>query len=268
MATTNDQKHFFQEIQSQYSLKHETILPLIGFAIPKKDNDKYAIITDYMPNRSLNELIKLASSGSTPNNWETIKAINIFGIAAGMAYIHQHNIIHCSLNPEHVFLDENYHPKIGGFEYSKIGQLENKAKNISSQFYMAPEFLKGSNCSQKVDVYSYAVTLYKLLTLKDPFYEKTEHASYILLFVGDGMRPLIKQGDMPELYFELLNYCWDNDPEQRPSFIKIVNGFLDHQEDYFNMDLIDKEEFENYINEVINDLDFSPYYKEEEETND
>ncbi|KAK8883842.1 hypothetical protein M9Y10_042941 [Tritrichomonas musculus] len=36
----------------------------------------------------------MAVQGSAPSNWETIRAINIIGIAAGMAYIHQHNVIH------------------------------------------------------------------------------------------------------------------------------------------------------------------------------
>lgn len=112
MISANDQKRFFHEILYQHSLKHEAILPLIGYVIPKTGIDKYAIITDYMPHASLNELINLVNIGSPPENWETIKAINIFGIAAGMAYIHQHNLIHCDLKPEHILLDENYYPKL------------------------------------------------------------------------------------------------------------------------------------------------------------
>ena len=50
--------------------------------------------------------------------------------------------------------------------------------------------------------------------------------------------------------------CWSEDPTDRPSFIDIVQKFIDKKDIYFNMDLIDKDEFNNYIDLVISSLYF------------
>lgn len=260
MISANDQKRFFHEILYQHSLKHETILPLIGYVIPKTGTDKYAIITDYMPHASLNELINLVNTGSPPENWETIKAINIFGIAAGMTYIHQHNLIHCDLKPEHILLDENYYPKIGGFNSSictKPASQDNIPEKNGTLLYKAPEIIEESDYTNKIDVYSYAILLYKLLTLKEPFYECGRNISTYKLMrnVVNGKRPCTENLRIPSSLLELINLCWAPSPDERPSFKKIVKEFMDHKSEIFNLDLINKEEFDKYIEKATKDLD-------------
>lgn len=258
-----EQRNFFREIQCHYSLKHEAIVPLVGFSLPGQHNDRYAIITEYMPNSTLNNLIKLVNVGSAMENWETIKAINIFGIAAGMAYIHQQNIIYRDLKPENILLDENYYPKISGFDLSKPFKqgTENDIEqtvNIGTPLYMAPEICDDTHYSNKIDVYSYALTLYEILTTNKPFYD-IEKCTIFKLFslINQGQRPTIRDGEIPECFVELLKKCWNANSVERPSFKQIVKGFVDHKELFFNFDLVNKEEFNKYVDKAIKNLDLS-----------
>ncbi|KAK8883844.1 hypothetical protein M9Y10_042943 [Tritrichomonas musculus] len=250
-----DQKRFFSEIQCQHSLNHKAVLPLIGYSIPNKSNGTYAIITDLMPNGSLHQLIEMVNDGNAPDDWETIRAINIFGIAAGMAYIHQHNVIHRDLSAYNIFLDESYHPKIGGFADAKFleqGALEDNEFWVGTPFYMAPEIFECEPYSNKADVYSYAIMLYELMTYKKPYEEVRNVAIiHIARMIVDGRRPKIYDRDIPKIWIELINRCWDSNPDNRPTFIEIVKELMDNREDYFDLELIREEELCDYIDDVI-----------------
>ena len=257
-------KYFFDELRCHASLKHETILPLIGFSIPTQDNDSFAVIQEYMPNGSLDGLIqKVKEIQDLPDNWETIKSINIFGIAAGMAFIHQHNNIHRDLKPKTVLLDKNFHPKIGGFNLSKPfkqgteDEIE-QTLNIGTCLYMAPEVTLDCHYSNKVDVFSYSILLYQLLSLNEP-YENLLKRNYhnLMKFVHKGIRPTFNDDAIPSPFVELIEKCWSGDPDNRPPFINIVKEFIDKKDDYFGSSLINQNEFNDYIQLVTKDLDFS-----------
>lgn len=271
IKTNQEQMKFHNEIGCQVSLKHVAILPLIGYSIPFMGQGHYAVVTQLMKNGSLFDLIQKVGAGNAPDDWDTIRAINIFGIAAGMAYVHQKNIIHRDLKTENVMLDENYYPKIADFGLSKVfeegtqNQIE-QTLNIGTPTYMAPEIIEGdTHYSNKVDVFAYSIILYELMTNNKPWSDKGNLTTFNLLkYVSEGQRPTIRDREIPELYVELINYCWDSNPENRPTFLQMVKGFMDHQEEYFDMTLVDEEKFQDYIEAATKDLDFSKLSEEEE----
>lgn len=254
---------FITEVQCQANLRHEAVLQLIGFSLPFQGAGEFAVITDLMPNKSLQKLIKDVSLGTAPKEWETIRAINIFGIAAGMAYVHQKKIIHRDLKSENIMLDNDYHPKIADFGFSKIfeegtqNQI-NQTLGIGSPAYMAPEFFDNEHYSNKIDVFSYAIILYEILTLNKPW-DKHKNVTIFTLpaLIKEGKRPIINENEVSDDYKELIHRCWDQEPDNRPKFIRIVKGFMDYKEKYFDPDLVDYEALEDYIDLAIKGLDFS-----------
>ena len=261
--TKDDQKSFHNEVGCQSSLKHVAILPLIGYTFPFQGRGNYAIVTQFMENGSLQQLNQKVDSGQAPENWDTIKAINIFGIAAGMAYVHQHDVIHRDLKTENILLDENYYPKIADFGLSKVfeegsqNQI-NQTLNVGTPIYMAPEIIEDVHYSNKIDVFSYAIILYELTTQHKPWsHKKNLQVFNLLRFVKDGQRPTIRDREIPDKYVELIERCWDGDPDARPSFIEIVKLFMDEKEEFFDLSLVNEEELDDYIASAIEGLDFS-----------
>jgi len=96
---------------------------------------------------------------------------------------------------------------------------------LGTPFWMAPELLNfGSQPSVKTDVYSFGVTLYELLTRKEP-YEEHEHVQDVLDMLGDTdmdppLRPTLPEG-LPKDAAAIMCACWDPDPDMRPSFDQI-----------------------------------------------
>lgn len=252
-------KEFFNEVQMQSLLNHKAIFPILGFSVPTKNNDKYAILTPYMKNGSLLDLLNNVSKGQRPSNWKTIKSIIIFGIAAGMAYSHQKNIIHFDLNPSNVVLDENYYPKIRRFSEAEFCEKEIVYDELKgSPLYMSPEMIRSETITKKIDVYSYSLILYNLLTEKLPFYDKKVIGVFkIFEMVKKGERPTLVPNEISVSFEKLIKKCWDDDPNNRPSFVEIIKLFINKKDEFFDYSIVDKNKFDKYVKEVIEDLDLS-----------
>ena len=263
IRSKEDQEKFHKEVGCQANLKHVGVLPLVGYTIPLMNKGMYTVITEFMPNGSLLKLIEKVASGNAPEDWETIKAINIFGIAAAMAYVHQHSVIHRDLKTENIMLDKDYYPKIADFGLSKIfeeGTQDhiNQTLEVGTPTYMAPELLEDPHYTNKVDVFAYSIILYELITNNKPWSDKKNLTKFNLFkYVQQGERPTIHDREIPEDYVELIERCWDKEPENRPSFIRIVKGFMDNKDVYFDSPMIDQEALDDYIDEAVKDLDFS-----------
>lgn len=105
-------------------------------------------------------------------------------------------------------------------ELSKI-QIEGSA---GTPIYMAPEIFSNNPYSYKVDVYSFSLVIYELLTGIRPF---SEYKSKLKLIKDK------KQGKEPDLSHIkdekikiFLKSCWSIDPSKRPSFKMIVDFIL------------------------------------------
>jgi len=106
------------------------------------------------------------------------------------------------------------------FDVAHIGTV---TKGIGTPIYMSPEILKGEPYTQKSDVYSFAVTMYELITNKAP-YDAPEFvmAWDIANFVTAGSR-LPLPADCHPGFAALVTRCWHDDPNSRPNFGTIVS---------------------------------------------
>merc|ERR1719350_834446 len=102
--------------------------------------------------------------------------------------------------------------------------------NVGSWLYMAPEVFAGEEgesdtYNEKIDVYSYSMLLYELLTDCLPFSEGgspdvDKSSARLGIWVVQGKRPdegLIP-GDCPEAMRVTMRRSWDADPHARPLF--------------------------------------------------
>lgn len=89
---------------------------------------------------------------------------------------------------------------------------------------------RGGRYSSKVDVYSFGIVMFELLTRRTP-YEGTrdfpDRLKERLEYIQGGGRPWYGEEDrVSGWYCELMERCWDGDPEKRPSFDEIQASFL------------------------------------------
>ena len=236
--TDDDVQSFYREVEIMAEVNHPSVLRLNGFSLPTKKKQFATILTPYMPNGSLELLLKKANR-STENiqkidlkNTEfefnfARKLIIIFGVAAGMQYLHHMNIIHRDLKPGNILLNDRYEPYIGDFGFSKFTETKNTMKQSmtgGTPLYMAPELYDNYTYGFKVDVYAFAMLVYEVLSGMEPF-EEVKNPNSIPLKVCNGARPNIPSF-IPTPFKILIKSCWAADPSERYSFNEIVEYLL------------------------------------------
>lgn len=72
---------------------------------------------------------------------DTQKLICIYGIASGIAYLHENHFIHRDLKPENILLNSEYYPKISdvGLSKSITSQSHTHSALKGTNQYLAPE---------------------------------------------------------------------------------------------------------------------------------
>ncbi len=92
------------------------------------------------------------------------------GIAAGVAYLHDHGIVHRDLKPGNIFADEGI-VKIGDYGLSKFiscSRRSGQTESVGTVHYMAPEIANG-RYGKEIDIYALGIILFEMLTGHVPF---------------------------------------------------------------------------------------------------
>ncbi|KAM3862066.1 mitogen-activated protein kinase kinase kinase 13 [Diretmus argenteus] len=201
------------DIKHLRKLKHPNI---IGFKGVCTQAPCYCIIMEYCAQGQLYEVLR-AGRKVTPRllvDWAS-------GIASGMNYLHLHKIIHRDLKSPNVLVTHNDSVKISDFGTSK--ELSDKSTKMSfagTVAWMAPEVIRNEPVSEKVDIWSFGVVLWELLTGEIPY--KDVDSSAIIWGVGSNSLHLPVPSTCPDGFKILMKQTWQGKPRNRPSFRQIL----------------------------------------------
>ncbi|XP_065654999.1 mitogen-activated protein kinase kinase kinase 12 isoform X2 [Hydra vulgaris] len=194
-------------------LEHKNVVKFRGVC---SQGPGYSLVMEYCPFGQLYEALR-RDKEVTPTllvNWSR-------QIADGMAYLHSHKIIHRDLKSPNILISYNDTLKISDFGTWK--PMSEKSTNMTftgTVAWMAPEVIRNDPCSEKVDIWSYGVLVWELLTEEIPY--KGVDYSALIWGVGNNSLKLPIPSSCPEGFKLLLNLCWNNKAKNRPSFRQIL----------------------------------------------
>jgi len=93
-------------------------------------------------------------------------------IAEGLAYAHQHGVVHRDVKPANIMILESGLAKITDFGIARMRSAEVKTQTgvvLGSPRYMSPEQVAGKRAEPRSDIFSLGVILYEMLTGKPAF---------------------------------------------------------------------------------------------------
>ncbi|XP_071729704.1 serine/threonine-protein kinase STY13-like [Rutidosis leptorrhynchoides] len=210
------EQQFQQEVMMLADKKHPNIVRFIGACYKPT---VWCIVTEYAKGGSVRQFLsRRRDKKSVPLKLAIKQALDV---AKGMEFIHGVGVIHRDLKSDNLLIASDRSIKIADFGFARIeAQTENMTPEMGTYRWMAPEMIQRRTYTQKVDVYSFGIVLWELITGMLP-YQNLKDVQVAFSVVYKGLRPTIPDDCLPVLR-KIMTCCWDVDPKARPSFTQVV----------------------------------------------
>lgn len=219
-------------------LSHDRVVKLLGIIL---EDGNYSLVMEYVHKGNLMKVLKTSTIPLS------VKGRFILEIIEGMLYLNEQSLVHKDLKPENILVDDDFHIKIADLgvacfknwsrltkeETSRQRKIKSNSKSVSRSaagtlFYMAPEHLLSVNTKpvEKSDVYSFGIVLWAIFANKEP-YENAINETHICFGIMNGNRPNTEdiKDSCPKEIIDLMKHCWQQEPENRPTFSEISQKY-------------------------------------------
>ena len=155
---------FYQEAKAAGRLNHPNIVTI--YDVGKSGNVAY-IAMELLEGRELRDIMN--EGALLPID----QVLNIVAqVAQGLAYAHEHGIVHRDVKPSNIMVIRDGHVKITDFGIARMASSSVRTQTgmvLGSPKYMSPEQVMGKSIDQRSDIFSLGVMLYEMLTGQAPF---------------------------------------------------------------------------------------------------
>lgn len=205
-------QRFEREAKSLAKLSNPNIVNILDFG--EHEGMPY-LVMEYLPGGTL----KQKMGQQLP--WQ--KALHILlPVARGLAYAHQHGVIHRDVKPANILLSETEIPVLTDFGIAKLLEageghtLTGSGVGIGTPEYMAPEQgIGASTIDERADIYSLGIVLYEMVTGRKPYIADTPMAVVLKQMTDPLPRPTEFAPDLPEGVEHILLKALAKEPENR-----------------------------------------------------
>ncbi|XP_046529995.1 retinal guanylyl cyclase 2 [Equus asinus] len=209
-------------------LRHENVNPLLGFFY---DSGMFAIVTEFCSRRSLEDIL---TNQDVKLDW-MFKSSLLLDLIKGMKYLHHREFTHGRLKSRNCVVDGRFVLKVTDYGFNDIletlrfSQEEPSAEEL---LWTAPELLRAPRGSRlgsfAGDVYSFAIIMQEVMVRGTPFCMMDLPAEEIIDRLKKPppvYRPVVPPEYAPPECLQLMQQCWAESAEQRPTFDEIFNQF-------------------------------------------
>ena len=215
-----------EELATMKSLHHPNLVQF--YTAMTKIGEPTCLVVELMEGGSL--LDYLRGEGKTLELSQLIEKAE--QIAAGMAYLEQHNYVHQNLSARNVLLTKELVCKVSDYGIIRLLKEVNELGSIPMCLpkRTAPEAFLHGQFTIKSDVWSYGIVLYEIITYGQLPYLGMSNGQ-VMQKLQEGYRMPCPENCQEKLY-EIMLSCWKEVRESRPTFETLKW----QMEDYFNTD--------------------------------
>jgi len=200
---------FLREIKVLASLNHPNIAALrTAFTA----ENQLVMIMEYVDGETLAALIE---DGPIP----VADALKYMDDAlAALSYAHHQNIIHRDVKPSNMMITPQGLLKLMDFGIARSGNdqsLTVTGTALGSLNYMPPEQIQGGAVDARSDIYSLGISLYEIVTGKQPFKRDSDFAIMAAHMKETAKRPIELRPDLPQGLNDMILMAMSKDPVMR-----------------------------------------------------
>jgi serine/threonine-protein kinase len=215
-------ERFRREAQAAAGLQHPNVVSVYDRG---SFDDTYYIAMEYLPGRSLKQLIRQEAP------LDPLRAIDIaIQILKAARFAHRRGVIHRDLKPHNVIVDDSGHAKVTDFGIARAGasDMTETGSIMGTAQYLSPEQAQGHAVNAGSDLYSIGVVLYEMLTGRVPF-DADSAVSIALKHVSEAPPPPshFNPHIPPELEQTVL-WVLNKNPSDRPADADQLITVLEH----------------------------------------
>jgi eukaryotic-like serine/threonine-protein kinase len=203
-------ERFKREARSVAQLQHPNIVTVIDRG--EEDGRQY-IVFEYVDGENLKE--RVVREGRL----DVREALEIaLAIARGLAFAHDHGLVHRDVKPQNVLLNGDGRAKVTDFGIARTVDVEGMTSTgvvLGTSNYIAPEQASGQPVDAYTDVYALGVVLYELLAGDVPFPGETFLAVAMKHVHEPPPNLLDTRPDVPLRVAGAVDRALEKDPEQR-----------------------------------------------------
>jgi eukaryotic-like serine/threonine-protein kinase len=203
-------ERFRREAQAAAGLQHPNV---VGVYDRGSFDDTYYIAMEYLPGRSLKQLIRQEAP------LDPVRAIDItIQLLKAARFAHRRGVIHRDLKPHNVIVDDSDHAKVTDFGIARAGasDMTETGSIMGTAQYLSPEQAQGHAVSASSDLYSIGVVLYELLTARVPF-DADSAVTIALKHVSQApTAPTQINAQVPPELEQVVMWVLNKDPAHRP----------------------------------------------------
>ncbi|XP_065875129.1 serine/threonine/tyrosine-protein kinase HT1 [Euphorbia lathyris] len=212
---------FQREVTLQSRMNHANIVKLVGASV----EPAMFLITELLRGSTLQKYLWSIRPKRLDMKLSLSYALDI---SRAMEYLHENGIIHRDLKPSNLLLTEDRKRiKVADFGLAREEVMNEMTCEAGTYRWMAPELFSRESLKigmkkhydHKVDVYSFSIVLWELLTNKAPF-KGRDNLTVAYAAAANSERPNLE--NIEEELATLLQSCWSPDPALRPEFMEIT----------------------------------------------
>ncbi|GAA0139723.1 transmembrane signal receptor [Lithospermum erythrorhizon] len=228
---------FLTEVSILGRLSHRNIVTLIGF---HASANEMFLLYNYLSGGNLEKYIQ--EREEVGFCWIKLHKISL-DIASAVSFLHDHctpQVLHRDIKPSNILLDDDCNACLSDFGLSKLlasSDADAQAEVVGTYAYIAPEYATTLQVSDKIDVYSYGVTLLELMSRKralDPSFQSYQNGFNIVSWarlqtnIGNEMdifSVVLWEGGPRCKLLEMLRLalmCTAESPTTRPRMVQVV----------------------------------------------
>lgn len=190
-------------------------------------HDQLWIVSDYCTGGSIRTLSR-AHLPSRPGFEERHIIPIARELAIAIKSVHDHDIIHRDIKGANVFVTEEGDIKLGDFGVTGlVGDGLKRRTMVGTPHYMSAVLhtddpstmnLTLDAYGKEVDIWAYGITIYEAATCQVPY--QTVRPEYLKHYVVNP--PRLEGGDFSDGLRDLIAFCLNGDPDQRPSIEDVL----------------------------------------------